>query len=127
MTTKSKTFTIREFLDNMEKNGFPKAAGSYVRIDELTIWRALKDEEYGSISGACAFGQAALNLHVPASVLDSTVSALSHSLAENIIKLNDKTETSVPEIARIMKERYSYLLDENITVAWYSWEAEDSE
>lgn len=90
--------TIREFLDAMEKNGYTKARYSYIEYDINTDDRSV-------MVGACAYGQAALNLGIDPGVLHQAVQIfldtreLSIS-AFDIVSLNDHTEMDVPEIAR---------------------------
>lgn len=90
-----KEFTILEVLDAMEKNGYQKAIGAWVKRD------------YDKIISACAFGQAGLNLNVNPNNLAASVGRVSPKLQRDVINLNDKTVTEVPEIARQMKTRYS--------------------
>jgi hypothetical protein len=59
---KKRTFTIRELVEAIEKNGYKQAFASY--------WnRAYLDDGTIEIGSACAIGQAALNLGISADKL----------------------------------------------------------
>lgn len=61
-----KEFTLGDFFDAMEKNGYPKSNGLYIRRDNNT----------GEVIEACAFGQAALNMSVEPADLANALSVL---------------------------------------------------
>lgn len=94
--------TVKDFLDMMEKNGYKKRRDSYIFYDNKNAFKVI---------GACAFGQAALNMDIEPTRLMFSVEQISNEMCNEIIKLNDHSATSVPDIARKMKEKYPDILD----------------
>lgn len=102
MTTKN--ITLAALFDAMEKNGYEKAKGDYIIYNDID----------NKVDSACAYGQAALNLNVdPASLRLSFLevyvphpgnSSLPWPISDAIVYDNDKTDMSVPEIARKYRE-----------------------
>lgn len=108
----TKEFTLGEFFDAMEKNGYPKLQnGSYVYLNP--------DE---TVYAACAFGQAGLNLGIGEEIgrlhsavlnagQDAGVSALGQ-----LIHDNDKTDMTIQEIAQKYRNLCKDILDETFEV-----------
>jgi hypothetical protein len=103
-----KRFTIREVLDAMEKNGYPKLTnGHYVKWDK------------GQVVAACAIGQAALNLGVKPADLNETLYAPFVSYGNRFRQIldyyipnqNDRSAKTVPQIAREFRELVKDHLD----------------
>src|SRR6188768_2763686 len=86
--------TRDEFIKALEDNGYPQIRGDYMR-----------NNPNGSLEGACAFGQAALNLGVHASSLAAALSGSAHyELSDNIILWNDEFMLTIPEIVDKIKD-----------------------
>ncbi len=101
--------TIKDVLNAIRKNGYKKIQGSYYEYVESnrTNW----ERPYETATGACAFGQAALNLGMHnANDLDERVG---HSninidfipINQHIRRLNDMTEMTLPEIADVVERQ----------------------
>lgn len=112
-----KKFTLGDILDAVIANGLPKERGTYWNrgID----WK-YEDEEF-TIGSACAIGQAALNLGVPYGVLDTVLGKISYrqgsqSLGHSIIRTNDGSNKSVPEIGEHYKRVYKNKLNLEYTL-----------
>lgn len=93
-----KKLTVRDFVEAMKKNGYPKIQGSYAKY---------ADREHTEVEGACAYGQAALNLDMSPTALlrkfgDFVVK--NHLLTPpNIILLNDRTDMTVTQIGELVE------------------------
>ena len=88
--------TVREIADAIEKNGYPHIKNNYITRDKITY----------EVLGACALGQAALNLGVDVDVVDSL------PFAVEVISLNDDKGWSLKDIAHYLRESYASNLDE---------------
>lgn len=100
--------TLGDFFDAMEKNGWRKATGAYV----------VRSKNGDKVLRACAYGQAGLNLDIdPTDLAHRTKLAVmeatkgSKHIYSEITHLNDFTSTSVPNIARKLREEYKDLLE----------------
>jgi hypothetical protein len=87
--------TLGDLVDAIEQNGLAKHQGSYFAHTN------------GKLSGGCAFGQAAFNLGVRPSSLRMETADISENLQSLIIRLNDGTDLSLPEIAHAVRMKYS--------------------
>ena len=102
MVTERKPITVREFVEALKKNGYPKIRGQYIQYSI----------NKGEIVGACAYGQAAINLGIPNNpghLLGRFSDYLLRSKKwrnnpPNIIYLNDGTDKSVTEIGKIVEK-----------------------
>jgi hypothetical protein len=99
----TKTVTVADILDAMEKNGFKQSRESWITFN--------KD---GSVQKACALGQAVINLEVDLSAFQAAI--LSWGLRDNVIELNDHKKLSCKEIAVLMRNKWDYILDQRITL-----------
>lgn len=114
-----KTFKVREITAAIRKNGYPKIQGSYFSREAADIHTRLADRK---VLGACAVGQASLNLNVSASNLDAglrgitATDSMCKSLASRIIRLNDYTDWDMAQIADIVEAEYKDQLDTVVTV-----------
>ena len=92
----NKRITPRLIFDAMEKNDLPKVQGQLV------------ERRNGAITGACAYGQAALHLNVDPDALynaavDSGIQALN-----DLVLTNDNTDSTVKAIARYYRTQVPY-------------------
>jgi len=108
-----KEVTVSDILDAIERNGLPKAKGEYFHRDTSE-----------KIVGACALGQAAFNLDISPSDLDSKLTYIKeddvdeyrYNLSSYIVDLNDNGNYSFEEIARRVRQKFSNSLNEAIEV-----------
>lgn len=99
-----KQFTLAQILDAMEKDGYKKITGLYVlHKDHLAT---------GEVLGACALGQAGLNLEINPELLAS----LPDDIYIHITDLNDRTTMSVAAIARNTREKFKDRLNDILEV-----------
>jgi hypothetical protein len=92
VTKRADKLSAKEIVDAIEKNGYPKIQGQYI-------------SSYGKeIEGACALGQAALNLAPKNWTLQRKsefASAIHSRLAKfgitSVVGLNDYTDMTLPE------------------------------
>lgn len=110
------TVTLREVLAAARQNGFEHVRDSWFQQK----WDVEKKEHF--IDGACALGQAAINLGIePYSLRNKRVKNEAGSRREPflaIIRLNDNTEKgyNLNEIADNIEKRYADVLDVPVTV-----------
>lgn len=105
MTETQEYWTLGDFFDAMEKNGYPKAIASYINRDLAT----------GQIIGACAMGQAGLNMDIPPSVLATQISyRFGGMLPATIYTQNDDTKKRVKTIAKELRAKYKDQLNSSI-------------
>jgi hypothetical protein len=98
----TKTVTLAEVAAAIQKNGWAKATGTYVR----------KDAE-GKVIGGCAIGQGAVNLGVSHHSLETALNQIMvfdgtdapMSLGSWIIEQNDRKGLTVGEIGRLAGRR----------------------
>jgi hypothetical protein len=106
------TLTVRQLLDAIEKNGLPQERGTFVRTSNTF-------EGWSSVLGACAIGQAALNLGVDWYDLESGFAEVKTKgrrlLINSIIGRNDSHGWSYKEIAEYYREKFADRLDEPVT------------
>lgn len=55
-------YTVEEFIGAIEKNGYPQIFGAYFKVNDITTNARFPDAT-AEIQGACAVGQAMLNLN----------------------------------------------------------------
>jgi hypothetical protein len=118
MSKKRTRFTVREIVAAIRKNGAEKIKDYYyqysndVRLNRsLTYVNRRGSVKTYPLQGGCAFGQAARNLGVEASILDESIGRLpeislfdpvthqSRKLNSVIRSLNDNTPMTLQEIA----------------------------
>lgn len=92
---------LSEIIDAIEKNGYPQITGQYVVYDEET-----------KVIGACALGQAGLNLGSEGTHLFSALHLYGPpGINNNIFRMNDALGMSCKEIAEGLRIQYSGYLD----------------
>ena len=109
-----KRFTLREFAEAIRKNGLPQQTGGFFFYeDEFGDMRdsnfpstLIRDE--ATIVGACAFGQALINLGIERPYLGNTIMG---DIYEKIWKLNDIDHYSLKQIADWIEKNYADSLD----------------
>lgn len=104
--------TVRDVFNAMEKNGYRKARGIFYRRSKASKYAS----KLGPIISACAIGQAALNLNIPPNVLQHALTFVDHRLTTEIIRLNDTTTKTVPEIAKELRIKYVYVLSRELSL-----------
>lgn len=87
-----RTFTTKDLIDAMERNGYRKANGAFVQFKEGTheIW------------AACAVGQALLNLGVSPTSVNDVATVYLHGMW-GIYDLNDNQKWPIKRIAKEAK------------------------
>jgi hypothetical protein len=108
--------TVAEFLDALEKNGYKHIRGSFVR-ETSKLFGLIKEK------GACALGQAALNLGVYPVSLRDALNKLNYA-GDNIIRYNDSYQNiigiprllSYDEIVGKAREMLSPYMEKKIPV-----------
>lgn len=111
-----KDVTGKDIIEAMRKNGYKKIRGGLIRYKERA------DGSKGPIAGACAIGQAAINLGVPAMMLEIKLPV---KVSRRIINLNDNyrfaNAKTVPEIADIVEKEFPELLDQIFTLSKFKY------
>jgi len=92
-TTVSRTFTTRDVIEAMERNGYRKANGAFVQFKENS------QEVYA----ACAIGQALLNLGVKPENVEEAAAYLPGALTSSVYDLNDQQKWELKRIVREVK------------------------
>jgi len=102
-----KDVTVADILDAMERNGYKKVKNEFIEYE-----RTYDERNFVKITdkvlGACAIGQAALNLKLDPHTLDMTVARYLDEIGpgarmvwNGIILDNDHSNKQIPAIARI--------------------------
>lgn len=105
--------TVREVIDAIEKNGYPQGFGRLIRFNENS-----------ELEGACAIGQAAINLGVDEMVLYRELSYLIHkkfSVKAMIVSLNDTERYPLPAIATTLRTTLGSLLSVTLRTKKKDW------
>lgn len=117
---------LGEIFDAIEKNGWPQIRGEMI----------LYSEETSEIVGACAWGQAYLNLkerypeqsnsalmspsvfatRVGDAISHSSINPMMGALPRRVYLLNDTKEMPIVEIARYLRDSYRNYLDVELDV-----------
>jgi hypothetical protein len=107
LTYETREITIDDVLDAIEKNGLEQTFGSFFKTEGEDYVN--NPPKSGKIIGACALGQAALNLGVNNFSLTDTLNlALPNTrLGQRIIKMNDHKKRSFAHIANYYRTRLS--------------------
>lgn len=106
-----KTFTARDIVDNIEKNGLPQTTGALFRKGKGDYAIYTLDSTFPTQIGAvCALGQAAINLGVKYSFVDETES-LKESFLSAIVSLNDHRHLNFKDIAEAIRAEFGDQLD----------------
>lgn len=96
------TVTKRKFIEAMELNGYNQFQGGFWKTDDpLSPLR-------GNIVGACAVGQALLNLGVGFKVFDDPTSF------SKIYAMNDQENRTIKQIVRYLKKEWKNSMDDTI-------------
>lgn len=107
-----KEFTIGEFLDAMEANGLPKVTGALyrtrVRGQVIGLGEGRANDPTIKIGAGCAIGQANINLGI---VDYNSNEEYFWEVRRYVVEQNDKSGTSVPDIARRARKRFKRYLD----------------
>ena len=112
-----KTVTVRELLAAIRKNGRTKAVGNFFELDDGSQTSHYSEED--TIEAGCALGQAYLNIvgkvegvpHFYASDVKIRM------LMEDIVYMNDKTSSTLEQIADTLERKYPSHLDDVITIS----------
>lgn len=106
---------VSNVIDAIEKNGYPQAKSIYIEWEQGA---PNTDKMY--VVGACAIGQAALNLGVPWTDLDYALDNIhlesGKGLSAYIITLNDENGLSCKEIAEQVRSDFPGILDLDIDI-----------
>jgi hypothetical protein len=112
--------TLRDAIEAIRKNGYPKAHGQYIEYSFNGDGRVIR---------ACAAGQGALNLpDMAPSTFESIINvfiravggiSINESNFTTLHNLNDWTILSIPQIADVLEEQLKNYLDEAFTVMVY--------
>lgn len=102
-----KKVTLEEIAAAVQKNGWAKVTGTYVKYDSK-----------GKVVGGCALGQGAVNLGVTYMSLRDALAGIyvfngddaPVALSDWIINQNDNTKTTVGEIGRLAGRRVAAIL-----------------
>lgn len=117
----SKTFTVAELLDNIEKNGLNKITGNFFDygLEEGTSDLALVGKP---VFGGCAVGQGVINLGVKEPDTWDWENSEIDDLLEEIYESNDLfMDLSIAEIAQSMRTEFKHILDEKITAPTFEY------
>lgn len=122
-----KRITVGEVIAAMEKNGFRHARGSWVRPIHPKDWR-----KKSTIGAACIIGQAAINLGVGATQLQSALDNIAifgdsndiSRLGSTIADRNDAPGISYQRVLAFAKSLLSPHSERTISVIEHNWEAE---
>lgn len=108
--------TYRKLVEAMRKNGYRKVRGSYFKYKNTDgrrgTWDSSRIYKDTALFGACAMGQAALNLDVDPNEL---IQGIDYKIRERIFSLNDRTGKTVPQIANIIEEEFASIMDKEIS------------
>lgn len=117
--SESRIVTIKEYIDAMEKNGWPQARYALWRGKNMLITDDRGYQQWGEIeiSEACAMGQALLNLnggkkpknYRGVGKLRITTATISH---------NDNYGWDIPTIVKYLRKKYAGKEDEPAIKIW---------
>lgn len=114
---------VVEIIDAIEQNGYKQIRGNYIKFVEGVLGNERGKE---NVLGACAIGQAALNLNVQWSSLEDALENImirqDMDLAATIIELNDSFGLSCQKIAKEIREKYPEILDKEVDLVKNSWD-----
>ena len=100
--------TLADVLDAMERNGYTKIQSEYIEYDYSM--EGDSNDFTQKVFGACAIGQAALNLEIRPSLLDRQVSKSLDSTGmkiwHRVPELNDTTNWKVSTIAKRTRDSF---------------------
>lgn len=106
------TITLGEFIDNMEKNGWPQFFGDMFQFDYTAI-------SSGQVKAACALGQARLNtLGGRYSNIMDVLNDEVYDFSRRVIRYNDTYRMSIPEIVVLVREEFKDQLDTELTYTY---------
>ena len=94
--------TIKEFADLIRENGLPQLYGR------------MYDYEGGKPIGACAMGQAWINIEKKYKGVHFAQTNWYDPVWTNVIKMNDKDKLTLPQIADQLEIRFADHLNENV-------------
>lgn len=114
--------TIDELANAIEKNGLPKAVGSFFRASKRGHALNL-DEEDVQIGAACAVGQACINLGITTNFFAGRELSIQdvQNLRSYIFHLNDEKYMSLPNIAKALRKRYKDKLNYRFTANKFNY------
>lgn len=114
-----KSFTLREFIDAIEKNGLPQAYGGLFRVDgdyiDVDTEVARETISKNTIESACALGQGYINVGVwPFDDEEGGYLAdiLPNDIVTYVVSLNDSLHEPLDLIADNMRAYFAERLDE---------------
>lgn len=106
-----KKVTLADIIDAIEKNGYTQIIGEFIRYDP---------DDGKTVIGACALGQAALNLDVHP---DKLFKAIRYDASDRVVgftntifNMNDFQRLPLPLIAPVLRRKYATSLDELIEI-----------
>jgi len=106
--------TIGQFIDAIEKNGFPQGFGGLFQkkiFDEVEDYEYMDDVDPEEFVYACAYGQGLINLGVIQNVLVLNRNSFEGLFYVAVWELNDQNRFTPQEIAQRLRNRYSDVLD----------------
>lgn len=111
---------VSDVIDAIEKNGYPQLKSIYIE------WTSSEPGKVGvfdktRVAGACAIGQAALNLGISWTEIDAALDDIrleseGKGLSAYIIKLNDENGLSCKEIAAELRKDFPEILDLDLDI-----------
>lgn len=120
---------VSQVIDAIEQNGYKQIRGSYITWEDSLYSPRDKDH----VVGACALGQAALNLGIGFTDIEGALNEVylgsAGNLDEYIIELNDGAGLTCKQIAAEIRARFPEILnyDVNLEVGnWYDVREKDS-
>lgn len=109
----TKTITIREFIDAIEKNGYEQIFGDL--FDPTEVNPRADQIDTSKITKACALGQGMLNLNVRYVYLDESASStIFRDFLKSVSRRNDLDHLEPAVIAAQVREEFKELLDTSL-------------
>lgn len=122
--------TLGEIIDAMEKNGFPQITRQMVEYSEKSLTIGSDYTGKPEVIGACAMGQAALNLGVDPENLYQTIRWYNSNknnseyppqyplltLPIRVFNMNDQQGMSCADIAGKLRKEYADYLNVSLTI-----------
>lgn len=113
----TKKFTLREFIDNIEKNGLPQAFGGLFKDNQGFIdIGGISNLEIAdaTITHACALGQGYINTGIYPFIVveDYYDDIIPQDIQDTIVRMNDTGHESFKYIAETLRVLYNDRLDD---------------
>jgi len=116
MTTK--VFTIQDFLDAIEANHIPHKRGAW--------FARVNGDANSRIGAACVLGQAAINLGVSSTSLQTALNKVVRGAAGDLIYENDSLKYPYPLLVKRAKEKFKGYEDVKIELVTQFYHSEIS-